>query len=53
MYNIDKLTTNHRISISRHINNYADYASINTFPTSLLTPFENFSPFYQRFEDES
>ena len=26
---------------------------IDTFPTSLLTPFVNFSPFYEWFEDES
>ena len=25
---------------------------IDTFPTSLLTPFANFSPFYEWFEDE-
>ena len=35
----------------------ADFAQrnkfIDTFPTSLLTPFANFSPFYERFEDES
>ena len=55
MYNIDKLTTNP----SKRINNYADYAKlwcnkfIDTFPTSLLTPFANFSPFYEWFEDES
>ena len=26
---------------------------IDTFPTSLLTPFAIFSPFYEQFEDES
>ena len=26
---------------------------IDTFPTSLLTPFVNFSPFYERSEDDS
>ena len=62
MYNIDKLTTNHGVNISKRINNYADYANswlcvtnkfIDNFPTSLLTLFENFSPFYEWFEDES
>ena len=27
--------------------------AIDTFPTSLLTPFASFSPFCKRFEDES
>ena len=35
----------------------ADFAGCNkfidTFPISLLTPFESFSPFYEWFEDES
>ena len=56
MYNIDNLlTTNHGVSNSRLINNYADYANadfarcnkfIDTFSASLLTPFASFLPFY-------
>ena len=48
---MDSLTTKQAVSNSRHIDNYADYA--NSFPSSLLTPFGIFSPFYERFEDES
>ena len=55
---MDSLTTKQGVSNSRHIDNYADYTNglnqfIGTFPSSLLTPFGIFSPFYERFEDES
>ena len=62
MYYIDSLTTNHGVSNSMGIDNYADYATtdlvwhnkfIETFPTSLLTLFASFSPFCKQFEEES
>ena len=39
------------------MDNYADFAwrnkFLDTFPTSLLTPFVNFLPLYEWSEDES
>ena len=61
---MDSLTTKQGVSNTRCIDNYADYANglitlrdviniIGTFPSSLLTSFGIFSPFFERFEDES
>ena len=47
---MDSLTTKQGVSNSRRIDNNQ---FIGTFPSSLLASFGIFSPFYERFEDES